>query len=315
MSSIDRDSAADGGAVCRAAFGRDGLIVVPRLVDSELIEALRADMAAQWSRRAVAGGRVQDLWVRSAAVRRLAGHPGIAGALHELYGRRPIPFQTLSFRTGTEQPLHADTIHFDTVPGGWMCGVWVALEEVGPTQGPLRWVPGSHLVTGPRPEGFGAGAVFDNPGYEAAVEAQVEAQGWHAEQLLVRAGDAVIWSAEVLHGGATVTDPASTRWSQVTHYVFEGFPAVTPQKSRPAQGHWWLRDPVVNVATLRTERGVDPTTGASAPIRMRRGLARFPRPTDPAPSVVERCASAALGACRRARVAPRLLRARLVRSR
>lgn len=235
-------------------YERDGLIVAPALVDRRLVDAVRSEFDAHWDHRSTGSDRVQDLWLRSPAVRALAAHGGIAELLDELYGRRSIPFQTLNFRHGTAQPLHSDQIHFDTVPSGWMCGVWVALEDVGAGQGPLRWVPGSHRGPAIDAEAFGSGAErFDDVAYEAEVRRLVEARGWRTRDEQVDAGDVVVWSSGVLHGGAPVEVAGSTRYSQVTHYVFDGRPAVTPQRSIPSQGRWSVRDPLVNVATGRTE--------------------------------------------------------------
>jgi len=41
-----------------------------------------------------------------------------------LYQRRPIPFQTLNFDSGTEQATHSDLVHFYSFPRRFMCGVW-----------------------------------------------------------------------------------------------------------------------------------------------------------------------------------------------
>ena len=236
------------------AYERDGLVVVPSLIDHRTIDAVRSDMEDRWSDRSRGSDRIQDLWLRSCAVRDLAADESVTGLLGGLYGRRPIPFQTLNFARGTAQPLHADEIHFDTVPSGWMCGAWVALEDVGGGQGPLRWVPGSHRGPAVDPEPFGSGVEpFDDVAYEDAVRRLVDAQGWPVRELHLNAGDVVVWSAGVLHGGAPVTLPGSTRYSQVTHYVFAGRPAVTPQRSIPSLGHWSVRDPLINVATGRIE--------------------------------------------------------------
>ena len=64
--------------------------------------------------------------------------------LETLYGRPAFPFQTLTFPVGTQQPPHSDSVHFSAVPDGFMCGVWVALEDIDTDNGPLIYYPGSH---------------------------------------------------------------------------------------------------------------------------------------------------------------------------
>lgn len=294
--------------VSLAPYEQDGLLVVPGLIDPGLVGSVRAEVEALWDRSARGSDRAQDLWLRSNAVRALAAHGGVARLLVELYGRRAIPFQTLNFRHGTAQPLHADAIHFDTVPSGWMCGVWVALENVDVDQGPLRWVAGSHRGRPADVERFGsAGEGFDDATYEADVRRQVDDNGWQTSDLPVQVGDAIVWSAHVLHGGAPVDDPASTRWSQVTHYVFEGFPAVTPQASVPSEGRWALRDPLVNITTGAVEPLVDEHGRRVAALPAGRGLYRLGRESILPPS--QRRRARAGHVLRRMRALPR--RARL----
>ena len=90
------------------------------------------------------GLRIQDAHKFNPDVQRIAANPRVLELLSALYGRRAWPFQTLNFSVGTQQHLHSDSLHFSSVPERFMCGVWVALEDVGPTQGPLVYYSGSH---------------------------------------------------------------------------------------------------------------------------------------------------------------------------
>jgi hypothetical protein len=90
------------------------------------------------------GLRIQDAYRFNADVRRIAVNPKLTALLSRLYGRRAWPFQTLNFPVGTQQPFHSDSLEFSSIPERFMCGVWVALEDVGPTQGPLMYYSGSH---------------------------------------------------------------------------------------------------------------------------------------------------------------------------
>ena len=58
--------------------------------------------------------------------------------------KRPIPFSTINFIRGTEQPLHSDYIHFATTPDFYLVGVWMALEDINKNAGPLAVVEKSH---------------------------------------------------------------------------------------------------------------------------------------------------------------------------
>lgn len=210
-----------------------------------------------------------------------------------VYGRRPMPFQTLNLRTGSQQRLHADSIHFDSVPAGWMCGVWVALEDVGPTQGPLTYVPGSH-----RGPPIGRGDAVDDDGrfsyrrYEEVVEERFA--GAPRVEFHAAAGDALVWASNLVHGGADVVDPTSTRWSQVTHYFFAGATYVTPMESDGMSGHR-LRDPLLDISTGRRVRPAH--EGSAAPfLRLPSGRARLLGPDDPPPAAFTRGVSIVRGA-------------------
>ncbi|MEO0991468.1 MAG: phytanoyl-CoA dioxygenase family protein, partial [Pseudomonadota bacterium] len=89
------------------------------------------------------GGRVMN-FVANPHARSIACNDAVIALLSRLYGRRAFPFQTLNFGMGTQQHYHSDSVHFSSVPERFMCGVWVALEDIGPDQGPLVYYPGSH---------------------------------------------------------------------------------------------------------------------------------------------------------------------------
>ena len=49
-----------------------------------------------------------------------------------------------------------------------------------------------------------------------------EERGLELESFLPKKGDALIWSADLAHGGAPITDPALSRRSFVCHYCPAG---------------------------------------------------------------------------------------------
>lgn len=293
---------------------RSGSVLVPQLIARSDCEAVVGSIR-RLHPAGVPGGRLMDGWRHSEAIRALASHPAVLELLHELYGRRPLPFQTLDFDRGTEQPLHADSIHFDSVPHGLMCGVWIALEDVGPTQGPLRYVPGSHRSAPVRPsDAIGADGRFDHRRYEEL--AQESVAGMEVQELHATCGDAFVWHADLLHGGAPVLDPGSSRWSQVTHYFFEGGTYITPLLSDFATGELYVREPLVDIS--RGRRVVHTVDGSPARlVHLRNGRTRVLQPGDTAPGRVTRALSAARSLSRSAKwwAAPLAARADRVRGR
>jgi hypothetical protein len=194
------------------------------------------------------GRRVQDAWRAAPAVRKLAVLPRIHEALFAAYGRRSFPFQTLNFREGSQQELHSDVIHFSSVPPRFMCGVWIALEDVTPGSGPLTYHPGSHRLdefTMRR-----AGVNTDKPGYDDYVHTwaprfaqEVERSGYRGKDLLMPKGHAFVWAANLAHGGAPITVPGSTRRSLVVHCYFEDSVYFTPMTSDVEGGRLSVRLP------------------------------------------------------------------------
>src|SRR5204863_8143515 len=55
---------------------------------------------------------------------------------------------------------------------------------------------------------------------------------------VMRKGQALIWAANLLHGGAPQRDRNRSRHSQVTHYFFEGCRYYTPILSRGEKIAW-----------------------------------------------------------------------------
>jgi hypothetical protein len=90
------------------------------------------------------GMRIGDAWRFDEDVRAVAANARVLTLLSAIYGRKAWPFQTLNFPVGTQQHYHSDSIHFSSIPERFMCGVWVALEDISPDAGPLEYYPGSH---------------------------------------------------------------------------------------------------------------------------------------------------------------------------
>ena len=197
--------------------------------------------------------RVQDAWAYDSDVRAIATNNYILELLSKLYGRQAFPFQTLNFPVGTQQHLHSDSIHFSSIPERFMCGVWLALEDVHGDAGPLTYLPGSHkwpilsnLMIGRR--GTGTRSENAQSPFESAWDALVETSKEKQEVFLAKKGQAIIWAANLLHGGSLQRDPTLTRWSQVTHYYFENCAYYTPAFSDEALGELDLRS-IVDIRT------------------------------------------------------------------
>ena len=225
-----------------------------------LLDEVRQQLAPQVDLQSLEAGtlepvRFQDAWrhQRIEAVQQVACHPEILAALQVLYGRRPFPFQTLNFPNGTAQHFHSDAVHFHALPHGFMCGVWVALEDISAESGPLEYFPGSHRLPyfSARDLGLRQADVKAQLApqvlFESCWRHQVKQQGYPRRLFTARKGDVLIWHANLLHGGSAVKNRRLSRWSQVSHYYFDGCAHTTPlwqTVDAPPDGDQWRQQPL-----------------------------------------------------------------------
>lgn len=215
------------------SFNRDGSLIVDFGLDPTLLDTIIASVAPYYHPECKKSGtstrRVLDAWRYEPAARTLALHKPIHRALEQLYGRKPLPFQTLNFPRGTEQSCHCDAIHFNSVPSGFVAGVWVALEDIDENNGPLLYYPGSHKLPKYTVEDIGLKPGFESyPQYEAFITSFINRQGVEPMLATMKKGQAMIWDANLVHGGHQQLDPTRSRHSQVTHFFFEGCQYLTP---------------------------------------------------------------------------------------
>jgi ectoine hydroxylase-related dioxygenase (phytanoyl-CoA dioxygenase family) len=223
-----------------ADFDRDGVVIL----DLDIDPALCARVVAATCRSEQSP---LDLWQTSPAIIELAFYPAIVAVLRRLYQREPFPFQTLNYHHSPQQGIHSDMIHFNSLPMGFMCGVWIALEEVTVDNGPLFYYPGSHKLPFVTFQDLQLTPSTDdeqlhkNLGhYSQWLQNFVQQRGLKRELFCCRPGQVLIWAANLLHGSINKVVERS-RISQVTHYFFTGCKYYTPAYSTPERYHW--RDP------------------------------------------------------------------------
>jgi len=240
-------------------YRENGFVVISGLLPQSLIDRTREDVEKKafdpnfplnTQRNNV---RVQDFWQASEASKELACYPQLLAMLELLYGRPAVPFQTLNFSEGSQQRAHSDTIHFSSLPAKFMCGVWVALEDITEENGPVFYYPGSQRL----PEydfsyirTSSDTTTYENyKEYEDFIEKIVEVNKLEKKKFLAKKGDLLIWSSNIIHGGSPVTKVGASRWSQVTHYFFEDCYYYTPMLSNMVTHELYLRYKLVNIKT------------------------------------------------------------------
>ncbi|WP_017718629.1 phytanoyl-CoA dioxygenase family protein [Kamptonema formosum] len=234
-------------------FAEDGYVIFdPEIEDFDrLAEDIIENLTPEYLRRQA--DRIQDAWTFREPVRQIAAAPKVLSLLKVLYQREPIPFQTLSFSKGSQQKTHSDTIHFHSVPARFMCGVWVALEDVDAQKGPLHYYPKSQKLPIFDLQDIGLNSYNMEwqefyPLYENFIEALAVSQGLEKVDVSLRKGQAIIWAANLLHGGSPILDYNRTRHSQVTHYFFSDCMYYTPMYSDPFINRLYLRS-IQNIVT------------------------------------------------------------------
>ncbi|HTI07816.1 MAG TPA: phytanoyl-CoA dioxygenase family protein [Puia sp.] len=239
-------------------FAENGYAIFNPQLDESLIDALNNSMAPHFGKIAGEDKRIQDAWTYNDHVRKVAVSDTVLDKLRLLYRREPIPFQTLNFPVGTQQKTHSDMVHFNSIPQRFMCGVWVALEDISNDNGPLHYYPQSHKLPFYDMIDLGVKA-SDNIETKKAIMAYavdytnfiqeiIQALALKKQTLTIKKGQAMIWSANLLHGGERINTPGATRHSQVTHYYFEDCIYYVPRLSDIAINKLYLNH-LVNIRT------------------------------------------------------------------
>lgn len=165
-------------------------------------------------------------WSNAAA--KIATDQKIMEILDLMFDEETAVYTSLTFKYGTQQPVHRDTPHFATWPTKRFAGVWTALEDVNLNAGPLFYHPGAHRFT-LNPQQFMSEAIKRIPNALISEQLYMALDLYNGEVmrtaqniseakvLELKAGDTVIWHPELPHGGMVANDPYLTRKSIVFH--------------------------------------------------------------------------------------------------
>lgn len=206
--------------------------------------------------------RIFEEWRNSDSIRELCLNAKLISTLELLYNKEAFPFSTINFIKGSNQPLHSDAIHFHTIPQLWMSGVWVALENTTLENGTLNIVPGSHRwpvfdydsLKLLHPDSIEDGEKENYRVYEEFIRQLVEAQGGEILPVPLKKVQALVWAANLLHGGMKIVDENSTRLTQAIHYFYKDCSKYYhPMFSKPYEGKYankWCNE-ATNIKTYR----------------------------------------------------------------
>ena len=108
---------------------------------------------------------------------------------------------------------------------GYMCGVWIALEDIHPDSGPLIIYPRSHRLIPPvYMKGLGIEKVKDRDYKDLGnrmleyLEGEIEKHRLESLVYTPKRGEVLIWHENLIHGALRRRDLSLTRRSLVGHY-------------------------------------------------------------------------------------------------
>lgn len=185
--------------------------------------------------------KVNDLYLRDGRLREVVLSRRLGDALRMLLREDPVVCNTLSVDYGTQQADHLDTLFMTPQTPGHLVATWVALEDVDPQAGPLRYFPESNHIEPYRFAGGGYHVVqqeMDRWGDYMA--GQIERHGLAETTFSARRGDLFIWDAWLLHGGSEIRTPGLTRRSLITHYYSRRDCESLGAKLGTTGGGYWL---------------------------------------------------------------------------
>ena len=206
-------------------FYNDGFVIIPQAVDPIAIDRyieefkrlvqsgkLKADAGVLKDANAIdmlrPGTKILDVHFYSAISHQLIFSDAIKTFLENIFEEQPLAFQTLHFEAGSTQGVHNDTAYVVLNEPKSLAASWIALEDIEEGSGELIYYPGSHR--------------FDDflykPYRKHFVHETASKKGLALQSFRPRKGDALIWHADLAHGGGPITRPNATRRSLVTHY-------------------------------------------------------------------------------------------------
>lgn len=189
-------------------------------------EVLTWDAAKKRRVREASDWRIHGFHYLNVAARRIFWSATLRRTASLLFGRRARPIAAINFMAGSQQDLHQDMAVFHIWPQNWLMGAWIACEDILPGSGPLVICPGSHRA--PFFPGFTEYPQTNlrtaDDGTATAYQRWVDDHGarFPRVEFLGRKGQVLFWHGMLIHGGAGITQPGTTRKSMVIHYSVRG---------------------------------------------------------------------------------------------
>lgn len=218
----------------RAAWDRDGYLIVPGLFSPDEVAAVRHlfdaigqkgepipnhwepkldapadDVLARWP-------RVMHLHRRDEQVKAWMLHPGVRDVLAELMGGPAVATQSMYYfkPPGAKgQALHQDNFYLQVKPDTCVAA-WTAIDPATPANGGMYLVPGTHTMEIVCPEVADASESFTTHLVNAP-------KGMKAIPAVMNPGDTLFFNGSVVHGSGPNRSPSGGQWRRafICHYM------------------------------------------------------------------------------------------------
>jgi len=228
------------------AYHRDGVLPLGRVLEAALVEEARAhleklrtenqmDMPADERDRKMyrlLNTSSKDPWFDC-----IIRHPAVLDAAAAILGPKVQYFQDNVFykpaRTGSATPWHQDNIWWNANPPH-MLTIWIALDDVDPGNGGVRYVPGSQaqLISPEKPHKDVNGSEYNMMSTEQL--AQIDRMEFVTFN--VPAGHAVMHHCQTLHG-APPNNSERIRRGYTVHLAQPGCIQLDPVKNPILRGN------------------------------------------------------------------------------
>jgi hypothetical protein len=214
-------------------FVEQGYAILPEKIADSLIEQVNREVdeavAQKYSGYTYGSSqRLEHMHLKYPGIRQLWNHPMILSFLAKIFREPALPCQTLTYVFGSQQDAHQDTVHLTPFPAGYMCGVWIALEDVQPGSGELEIYPGSHRLPRVYLKNADCQKVKDGDwaefGEKVVARWQKMVNENRAEKVVYRPqrGTVLVWHENLMHAGSPRENPSLSRKSIVTHNFASG---------------------------------------------------------------------------------------------
>lgn len=224
-------------------FNDKGYAIISSFFSAAEVDTMNQDidnMLTSGSIKFTSNKKIMFAFRHSESIQKAGKNKQLLTILYYLLGREVILFQSINFLKGSQQRTHSDSIHMTTYPLGNLIAVWVALEDITETNGPLHYYEGSHKLP------YYLNKDYENEGnqfllgkksyreYEEMIEKKISQHQLQKKVFLAKKGDILIWHANLFHGGNLQTDINQTRKSMVFHYFGKDVICYHEISQRPA---------------------------------------------------------------------------------